>query len=218
MAEDPILRMLEWFPALGRLSPWTRARLVPLLHGHPRAVEFLDGFVHAEMERWENDHGPLSEARDPKEAEEEWQRFVQPVLEATQQKLRDDLLFDALWERVLRPLDRRLLVRISILRRPARRGLVLALAEAPDQGRDSHRLRDTGLLVEDVLRDAQGRTESVFAVHPLVAEFARRLAPEWDTWRKEAFRLAADFLDQQLKAESAARVPHDAADVLDAGF
>ena len=215
MPDDTIFRMLEWFPALGRLSSRTRARLVPLLQGHPRAVEFLDGFVLAEQQRWEQDEGPLPAVLDEEAAGKEWERFVAPVLEATRQKLREDLLFDALWRRVLRPVDRRLLVRLTVLRRPAERDLARALADPAENGRDLQRLRDSGLLEEEIERDAQGheRTRRL-EVHAVVAGFARTLAAgDWEAWRREGCRLAGDFLDARLKAAK----QMDAAEVLDAG-
>ncbi|MBL8398251.1 MAG: CHAT domain-containing protein [Candidatus Accumulibacter sp.] len=215
MADDTIFRLLEWFPALGRLSHWTRDRLVPLLQGHPRALEFLEGFVLAEQRRWENDEGPLPAVPDEDASEQEWQRFVSPVLAATQQKLREDLLFDALWQKVLRPADRRLLLRLTVLRRPAERELALALADPDAGGADLQRLRDAGLLEEEIERNPQGdELTRRFAVHAVVAGFARTLAGgEGDTWRREGCRLAGDFLDARLRAAQ----QRDAVDALDAG-
>ncbi len=213
MPKDTVFRMLEWFPALGRLSPWTRAKLVPLLHGHPRAVEFLDGFVGEELRRYEDDQGPLPPVESKDAAQEEWTRFVEPILEATQRKLQEDLLFAALWSKVLRPADRRLLVRLSVLRRPADRALVDALADPGARGEDLRRLRDTGLLEETIERDLEARREETrFEVHPVVAELAHPLTPEWDAWRQDAYRLAGQFHEQRLKTS------HDASDYFDGGF
>ena len=213
MPDDTVFRMLEWFPALGRLSPWTRARLVPLLHGHPRAVEFLDGFVGEELRRYEDDQGSPPPVESEEMAAEEWTRFVEPILEATQRKLQEDLLFEALWTRVLRPADRRLLVRLSILRRPADRPLVDALADPAEKGQDLRRLRDTSLVEETVERDPEtGGEELRFEVHPVVAELARPLTLQWDTWRQEGYRLAGEFHERRLKTS------HDGADAFDGGF
>jgi tetratricopeptide (TPR) repeat protein len=213
MPDDTVFRMLEWFPALGRLSPWTRARLVPLLHGHPRAAEFLDGFVGEELRRYEDDQGPPPPVENEDMAAEEWARFVEPILEATQQKLQEDLLFEALWTRVLRPADRRLLVRLSVLRRPADRPLVDALADPAGKGQDLRRSRDTSLVEETVERDPEtGREELRFEGHPVVAELARPLTPQWDAWRQEGYRLAGEFHEQRLKTS------HDGADAFDGGF
>ena len=215
MPDDTVFRMIEWFPALGRLSRWTQARLVPRLQGHPRAVEFLDGFVSDEIARWEKDQGEQTPAATEAEAEQEWQRLVEPVLEATQQKLREDLLFDALWQRVLGVPERRLLVQMTALRRPAEMEMALALADPNERGRDLQRLRDTGLIEEEVERDATGREIARrFEVHAVVAAFAKPLAmADWEPWRREGCRLAGDYLDRRLKAAQQLKV----SDLLDVG-
>jgi tetratricopeptide (TPR) repeat protein len=215
MPDDTVFRMLEWFPALSRLSPWTQGRLVPLLGGHPRAVEFLDGFVGAEIRKWEDDQEKMPAIATEAQAEEEWQRFIEPVLEATDRKLREDLLFDALWAKALRLAERRLLVRLTVLRRPAERTLALALADPAEDGRDFSRLRNAGLLEETLERDAEGQAAGLrFEVHAAVARFARDAAgDDWPEWRRQGFRLAGDFFDARLKAAP----KWDAADMLDAG-
>jgi tetratricopeptide (TPR) repeat protein len=217
MSDQMVFRMLEWFPALGRLSVRTHVRLAPELRGHPRSVEFLDGLVSAEIERWEADEGPLRPALGKEEAGEEWERFIGPVMQATRERLREDLLFDALWEKALRPPERRLLVRMTVLRRPADRDFVRALSEPDEKGRDFRRLLESGLIEVEAELDELKRTIHLFSVHPVVADFARQLAPEWETWRKEGFQLAGDFLEKRLDSASAAGERMNISMVLDAG-
>ena len=45
LPDDAVFRMMEWFPALRRLSVPSRRMLVDRLDGHPRAVEFANDLI-----------------------------------------------------------------------------------------------------------------------------------------------------------------------------
>jgi hypothetical protein len=207
LTDDEVFRMLEWFPNLGSLTGETRARLAQQLAGHGRAVEFLDGLVCHQFEEWFEHHETL-----PADHTTEWVNFITPVLAATKQQLRDDLLFDALWHKALRPQDRRLLVRLTVLRRPADREIVLALADPADKEQDFRRLREYGLLEQNVDPEDPNHQRLLFDVHPSLTSFAQSLAPDWEQDRTEAARLAGSFLEQRYRSG----VGVDAADVFDA--
>src|SRR5437660_678656 len=80
------------------------------LAAHPRAVEWLDGLISRAIVQWEDRHGPLPETPTAEQAQVEWNDIVAPALPSLTQQLSEDLLFGALWERVLDAPARHLLV------------------------------------------------------------------------------------------------------------
>jgi hypothetical protein len=118
----PDVRMLAWFPSLRRLSEKGRAGLVPRLAGHPRAVEFLDVLIENAILSWEYDNGPFEPGC--LSAEKEQGEIIEKALPELDAKLSEDLLFDALWNRVLDAPARDLLVRAGVLRRPGDNALL----------------------------------------------------------------------------------------------
>jgi hypothetical protein len=142
---DALWRMLLWFPSLRRLSEESRARLIERLAGHPRAVEFLDALIEEAIGQWESENGPFSPGCLP--ADSEQTQLIDQLLSVLDEQLSENLLFGALWDRVLEDPARHLLVRAGVLRRPGDRGLLIALA---GDGREKAvgRLVKTGLLTE----------------------------------------------------------------------
>ena len=96
------------------------------LAGHPRAVEFLEALIADAIARWEYDNGPFEPGS--LSAAQEQAQIIDTALPKLEAKLSEDLLFDALWDRVLDGGSRDLLVRASVLRRPGSRDLLMALA------------------------------------------------------------------------------------------
>jgi hypothetical protein len=93
---------------------------------------------------------------------------VLPDLDA---KLSENLLFDALWDRVLDDRSRELLVRAGVLRLPGDRALLAALAgEGGDEA--ISRLVKTGLLREIREPRPEGGWTLTYRVHPTVSRFA----------------------------------------------
>lgn len=167
MPPDAIERMMDWFPGLNCLSRFTRARLLPELSGHPFAVRELATLVEDKRKKL---RAPLPPPTDAAGAETEWRELIAPVLAACHGKLKEHLLFEQVWRQVLLPGDRRLLARLTVLRRPADDAAVQALASGlPDSA--FPRLQDTGLLTEH--REPQ--TPPRFDVHPHVARQAEPL-------------------------------------------
>ena len=94
---------MDWFPALRWLSVPSRRRLVDRLEGHPRAVEFANDLVQDALNQHRTRHGEYRppDRPTPDDIAWEWKQLVEPALPKVDGKLRDDLLFDALWDRVL---------------------------------------------------------------------------------------------------------------------
>ena len=218
---DALWRLTGWFPALRRLSVPTRARLLQHVSGHPRSVELLDGLLAEALGRWEFDNQPLEAEREQvlrterldAWAEQEWQQIVAPALPSLDRQLSENLLFERLWQIIDAP-ARELMVRATVLRRPATRELVLALHAVPEQANAGfNRLRTLSLLTE--LEERQGdATVRRFEVHPTLARLAGRLLSRDDQarLREEGHRRAGDFL------EAVARTSHDWQDDIEAAY
>ena len=198
LLDEAVWRLLGWFEGIRRLSPLNRAHLVERIAGHPRAVEFLDGLIRTAIADWEEIHGDLPRATTEAEAQKEWDTMVVPLLSPLEQRLAEDLLFDALWTRVLDDPARRLLVRATVLRHPADWDLLRALAapEGGDVDRTIRRLRDASLLTEIRERRADGSSVPFFEIHPSVSHLARKHAREAAELRAQGHRLAGEHLEQ----------------------
>ncbi len=191
LPSDALFRLTEWFPALRRLTASSRARLVSRLDGHPRAVEYANDLVENAFTKYRNTKGEwrTSVPPTPNEMEHEWTDLVTPCLPQVEGKLKDNLLLQALWDRVLDERARRFLHRMTVLRRPAEWSLLELLGE-PDEPLDqatatAERLRDTSLLeqVEIRARVSQGEVGTItrYALHPATVRFiveAQEASPE----------------------------------------
>jgi tetratricopeptide (TPR) repeat protein len=115
----------------------------------------------------------------------------------------EDLLFQALWERVLDVPARCLLVWASVLQRPADWLLLRALtAEEEEQMADTaiRRVRDASLFTEvQDYRDSDGARRR-FEVHPTVGHLARQHAPNIDELLYEGHRYAGNFLAERARS------------------
>ena len=137
---------MGWFDGLRLLSTEARARLVGRLAGHPRAVEYAADLIQKALEDWEDTHGRPWQLPDPPTAadlEREWSELVEPALPRVEAKLWDNLLLAAIWDRVLDDRARRMLFRMTHLRRPwewdlvarwARRASLLVKPRPPPTG------------------------------------------------------------------------------------
>jgi tetratricopeptide (TPR) repeat protein len=201
LLDEAVWRLLGWFEGIRRLSYLSRAHLVERIAGHPRAVEFLDRLIRTAIADWEEINGDLPRATTEAEAKKEWDTLVVPVLPPLEQRLAEDLLFDALWTRVLDEPARRLLVRATVLRRPADWDLLRALA-APEGGnadRTIRRLRDASLLTEIRERRADGQSALFFEIHPSVSHLARKHVSNAAELCAQGHRLAGECLEHRAK-------------------
>jgi hypothetical protein len=193
---EALWRMLLWFPSLRRLSEQSRGRLVERLAGHPRAVEFLDALIEESIVRWEAEHGPFLPGGLP--ADDEQTQLIAPVLSELDAQLSENLLFAALWDRVLDESSRGLLVRAGALRRPGDRGLLGALAGyngEPAIGR----LVKTGRLTEIREPRSEGGWSLTYRVHPTLARLAEARCERSNDLRREGHQRAGDYLELASK-------------------
>ena len=206
---DALFRLTEWFDALQRLAAATRAQLVSRLDGHPRAVEYANDLVRDALGRWRSDHGEWSLSAPPKpdELKREWEDLVNPCLPQVDEKLKDNLLLAALWDRVLDEPARRFLYRMTILRQPAELDLLALLGEPeepPERALDTaRRLRDTSLLeqVELLVRVGEDKigTRAHFTLHPATQRFIQTAHDASPELLNEAHRRLGEHLEAAAK-------------------
>ena len=206
---DALFRLTEWFPSLQRLATVTRARLVSRLDGHPRAVQYANTLVEDALEKWRDTRGGwvLSVLPKSEEIEAEWEKLVNPCMPQVAEKLKDNLLLQTLWDRVLDEHARRFLYRMTVLRQPAEWDLLELLGEPNDSAANTletaQRLRDTSLLeqVELQIRVSKDRMcrSARYTLHPATQRFiheAHGLSPEL---RIQTHRRLGDHLEAAAK-------------------
>ena len=201
---------MEWFPALRRLSVPSRRMLVDRLDGHPRAVEFANNLIQDALSRWGRRYGEwrLPDRLTREGVATEWNQLVEPALPRVQQKLHDDLLFDAIWDHVLDDRARRMLYRMTLLHRPWEWDLMRELGEPeePPEAAEAtaERLRSTSLLeqVDLLVRGGDGRPAPVtrYTLHPATAEFIRRRFGDDAPLRLDTHRRVGMYLEPQAAA------------------
>ena len=78
-------------------------------------MEYANDLVEDALAKWRDKRGEwvLSEPPKSEEVEEEWLELVKPCLPQVAEKLKDNLLLEALWERVLDEAARRFLLGIK---------------------------------------------------------------------------------------------------------
>ena len=178
---DALFRLTAWHPSLQKLHARTRARLVGRLDGHPRAVDYADDLVKNALTDWTNKHGKWSLSTPPKdeEIEKEWDKLVGPALPAVAEKLKDNLLLQAIWDKVLDQRAQRFLYRMTVLRQPAEWSLLGLLGEQEEDEETAlataEGLRDTSLLeqMEVFVQAGEDQAKMVphFLLHPATAQF-----------------------------------------------
>ena len=209
LPDDAVFRMMEWFPALRRLSVPSRRGLVDRLDGHPRAVEFANDLIQDALTRWGRHHGEwrLPDRPTPEGVAKEWNQLVEPALPKVQQKLRDDLLFDAIWDHVLDDRARRMLYRMTLLRVLWTWDLLPVLGE-PDEPPDvteatAERLRSTSLLeqVDLPVMGSEGRIGLVryFTLHPATVQFITQRFGEETPLRLATHRRVGTYYEARAK-------------------
>ena len=156
MRDMDLVRLLRWFPTLGRLPAADIAWLAPRLDGHPRTVEWLDALAGERVEALRPPSGPWT----PRS----WRTDVlEPVLPDVKVRIDADLLLPQVIAAAGVP-AREHLGRCSLLQAPAPWGAVLAVEHAAGTGR---RLGALGLL--SPYQPPRG-DESYWAPHRMVAE------------------------------------------------
>jgi tetratricopeptide (TPR) repeat protein len=177
MGDNAIFRMMGWFDGLRSLSLPSRAKLVSLVHGHPRMVEFLDDLIKEALIDWKNDVGewdtPSNE--DVEAIKREWDRIIAPAIPKVEDRLEENLLLDKIWENVLDDKCRRMLFRMTLLLGPCDWEMMLQLGENGESESEAsataRKLKNTSLVVQLEDRDLKGKLVSLYGLHPMTAKF-----------------------------------------------
>ncbi|HVT59581.1 MAG TPA: tetratricopeptide repeat protein [Thermoanaerobaculia bacterium] len=201
---DALYRLMGWFPALRRLGTANRARLVGRLAGHPRAAEYANDLLAHALADWEDHHGPWEGGES---AEHEWAALVEPVLPKVRDKLQANLLLAEIWDRVLADGARRMLYRMTLLRRPWEWSLMAVLGEEAETDEaafaTAERLRRTSLLeqVELLVHAGEGKVAAVrhYTLHPATAQFVRERFADDETLLTPAHRRLGERLEVEAK-------------------
>lgn len=209
LSPDALYRLMGWFPGLRRLAAGSRAQLVQRLDGHPRAVEYANTLIEDALWRWNQKTGRDYPAAgtEPADLEREWDDLLEPALPQVQEQLWDNLLLKAIWDRVLNDRARRMLYRMTLLRRPWERALH---AELGDSGEDdavafatAERLRQTSLLeqVELLLLLAADKVGPVMHLnlHPATALFVETHIVDAESLRVPTHRRLGDYLEIETR-------------------
>jgi tetratricopeptide (TPR) repeat protein len=220
LPDDALFRLMNWFPGLRRLSVPVRARLVARLAGHPRAVEFANDLVEHALDQWEDHRGEwrLPAVPGPGDQTREWDQLVEPALPQVQQRLRDDLLFDALWDRVLDEPARRMLYRMTLLLRPWDWDLMKELGEpdAPPAVAEAtaERLRRTSLLEQvdlfEQIREGEFGIVRRYTLHPATAQFVTQRFGIDEELRLASHRRVGTYLEAWVKTAPIIEIRVDA--------
>ena len=124
----------------------------------------------------------------------------------SRQKLRDDLLFDAIWDHVLDDRARRMLYRMTLLRRPWEWDLMRELGEPeePPEAAEAtaERLRSTSLLeqVDLLVRGRDAAPVRHYTIHPATAQFIARRFGDDAPLRLDTHRRVGMYLESQAAA------------------
>ncbi len=210
MPAADLFRMVGWFPALRRLSIPSRARLVNQLEGHPRAVQFADELLAEALKRHARRRGPWQgiDSKDETERQREWTTLMEPVLPQVDDRIRDDLLFDALWDQVFDPPAHRMLYRMTLLRQPWDWELMLQLGDpaAPEAEVEAlaDRLRQSSLLESVDLIIKQSKAELPkpirhFTIHPATSRYIVTRHGDDEALRRVAHERIGTFLEAKAK-------------------
>src|SRR5206468_5817129 len=104
--------------------------------------------------------------------EREWQELVEPALPQAREKLWANLLLATIWDHVLDERQRRMLYRMTLLRRPWEWGLMAHLGENEEDAATAERTAEelcrTSLLETTELADTPQ-----FTLHPATAAYVR---------------------------------------------
>jgi tetratricopeptide (TPR) repeat protein/cellulose biosynthesis protein BcsQ len=213
LTEDALFRLTGWFPTLQQLAPSTRARLVARLAGHPRSVEYAEDLIKHQLVRWRRTHGELQRSQPPteEELEREWSELVEPALPQMQGQLWANLLLGEIWDQVLNEPMRRMLYRMTLLRRPWQWGLMAYLGEAGEDAVKAESVAEA-LCRTSLLESTERAGKPHYALHPATAAYVRQRFGDDETLRRQTHRRVGDYLEEQ--ARTAPRLEMD----LEAGY
>ena len=198
MSETALYRMMNWFPALRRLTKKTRVRLVEHLAGNPRAVELSNDLVQIAIDRWEEGNGEWAGQTSLNGNNgEEWNRLVEPVLPDVKGKLQADLLLEEFWQRVLNENCRKMLARMTVLRRPWEWDLMGELGE-PNETIDEAKSTVMRLKRTSLLTQFRVCGQNRYLLHPTTSQFIATKIEDEELIKTTHHRVGA-FLEKHAK-------------------
>jgi len=222
MGDNAIFRMMGWFDGLRSLSLPSRAKLVSLVHGHPRVVEFLDDLINKALIDWKNDVGewetPSNE--DVEAIKREWDRIIAPAIPEVEDRLEENLLLDKIWKNVLDDKCRRMLFRMTLLLRPCDWEMMLQLGENGENKSEAsataRKLKNTSLVVQLEDRDLEGTLVNLYELHPMTAKFISKQFDEREAsaLKQETYLRIGTYLENMAKKPSDIRIHIDAGQYL----
>jgi len=218
MGDNAIFRMMGWFDGLRSLSLPNRARLVSLVHGHPRVVEFLDDLINKALIDWKDDVGewdtPSNE--DVEAIKREWDRIIAPAIPKVEDRLKENLLLDKIWVNVLDDKCKRMLFRMTLLLRPCGWEMMLQLGENGESESETsataRKLKNTSLVVQLEDRDLK----NLYELHPMTAKFISKQFDEGkaNALKQETYLRIGAYLENLAKTLLDIRVGIDAGQYL----
>ncbi len=198
LAPDAVWSLLDRLPALRRLAPGNRHRLLKRIDGYPQVAILLDALLP---------HTHISSAPDqptPDAAREEWRQVIAPVLPTQNQPLSERSLFKAIWSQQLDEPTRCLLARATVLRAPADVSLMHALALEAEDTEAANRILDrlcAFSLLETIKApesdSGSGDPERYFSVKPGIARLVRQQISQVDTLIKQGHVLAGEVFEDR---------------------
>jgi tetratricopeptide (TPR) repeat protein len=197
---DAMYRLMGWFPALRRLASATRAKLVARLAGHPRAAEYANDLIGHQLAQYEDDHGEWRLPERPGDAalQREWDTLVELVLPKVRERLWANLLLEEIWKQVLDDRGRRMLYRMTLLRRPWAWDLMTQLGE-PEEVAATAQATARRLSQSSLLEQVDLGEERRYTLHPATAQFIRTPFGHDALLRHETHRRVGDYLEAHAK-------------------
>ena len=198
---DAVFRLMRWHSDLRKLHVATRARLVQMLAGHPCAVQYLNDLIRAQLVSWKKRKGEWKLPSPPTKAdlEKEWNEIVAPVIPEYQKKLVENLLLRELWDKVFDDKMRRMLYRMTLLRRPWEWDLVPVLGESDESPEAAEKTADEIARTSLLLREDYPNAGPQFCLHPTTKEFVLSRFPDDEVLRLDTHRRVGTNLETATK-------------------
>jgi tetratricopeptide (TPR) repeat protein len=141
----------------------------------------------------------LSQPPSAADLEREWSEVVAPVLPAVRDKLWANLLLGAIWDNVLDERQRRMLWRMTLLRRPWDWGLMVHLGEADEEAAVAEATAEE-LCRTSLLEAAEMGEVPHYTLHPATAMYVCERHSDNAALRLETHLSVGAYLEEQAKS------------------
>jgi len=204
MGDNAIYRMMGWFDGLRSLSLPNRATLVSLVHGHPMVVELLDDLTKNAMTDWKDTSGKWETPSNDDDVaiKREWDQIIAPAIPKVEDRLKENILLNKIWNNVLDDKCRRMLFRMTLLLHPCDWEMMLQLGENGESESESsvtaRKLKNTSLVVQLEDRDLR----NLYELHPMTAKFISKQFDEGEAnaLKQETYLYIGTYLENLAKA------------------